>query len=114
MAKRVEIFVSMVFVFLVVVVVSVDASHRASEEEEEADMIVAFPEQPKVSFQQFSGYVTVSKVAGIALFYWHTEATRNPFSKPPVLSLNGGYQLSLSLSLSLYIYIYIYQYIYVH
>ncbi|GAV69305.1 Peptidase_S10 domain-containing protein [Cephalotus follicularis] len=102
----------MVFVFLTDVVVCVGATHRASEEEEEADRIVALPRQPKVSFQQFSGYVTASKVD--ALFYWHTEATRNPFSKPPVLSLNGGYQLSLSLSLSLYIYIYIYQYIYVH
>ncbi|XP_057769707.1 serine carboxypeptidase-like 25 [Salvia miltiorrhiza] len=59
-------------------------------EEEEADRIVALPGQPKVGFQQFSGYVTVNAAAGRALFYWLTEAVQNPSSKPLVVWLNGG------------------------
>ncbi|CAA0828365.1 Serine carboxypeptidase-like 25 [Striga hermonthica] len=57
---------------------------------EEADRIVALPGQPKVAFQQFSGYVTVNEVAGRALFYWLTEAVEQPLSKPLVIWLNGG------------------------
>ncbi|KAG9157710.1 hypothetical protein Leryth_021223 [Lithospermum erythrorhizon] len=59
--------------------------------EEEADRIVALPGQPKVSFQQFSGYVTVNQAAGRALFYWLTEAdVLDPLNKPLVIWLNGG------------------------
>ncbi|KAL3624051.1 Serine carboxypeptidase-like 25 [Castilleja foliolosa] len=58
--------------------------------DEEADRIVALPGQPKVGFQQFSGYVTVNEVAGRALFYWLTEAEQSPLSKPLVVWLNGG------------------------
>ena len=57
---------------------------------EEGDRILALPGQPKVSFQQFSGYVTVNKVVGRALFYWLTEAVHDPLSKPLVVWLNGG------------------------
>jgi serine carboxypeptidase-like clade 2 len=93
MAKR-QIFVSMVFVLLVGLV--------GANEEEEADRILQLPGQPKVSFQQFSGYVTVNQVAGRSLFYWLTEAVHNPLSKPLVVWLNGGnYNNPLSLSLSL-------------
>ncbi|KAK4768594.1 hypothetical protein SAY87_003735 [Trapa incisa] len=56
----------------------------------EADRIAALPGQPKVPFQQFSGYVTVSTTAGRALFYWLTEAYGNHLSKPLVVWLNGG------------------------
>ena len=87
MAKN-QILVSMVLFFLVV---SVSKSEGYSvREEEEADRISALPGQPKVSFQQFSGYVTVNKVAGRALFYWLTEAANDPLSKPLVIWLNGG------------------------
>ncbi|XVF58431.1 hypothetical protein PTKIN_Ptkin07bG0066300 [Pterospermum kingtungense] len=82
---KVQILVSMVLVFLVV---SVGKSEGYSEEE--ADRISALPGQPKVSFQQYSGYVTVNKVAGRALFYWLTEAANYPLSKPLVIWLNGG------------------------
>ncbi|KAH9676766.1 serine carboxypeptidase-like 25 [Citrus sinensis] len=61
-----------------------------TKEEEEADRIASLPGQPKVSFQQFSGYVPVNKVPGRALFYWLTEATHNPLNKPLVVWLNGG------------------------
>ncbi|KAI4352466.1 hypothetical protein L6164_006716 [Bauhinia variegata] len=63
---------------------------KAEKGEEEADRILELPGQPKVSFQQFSGYVTVNQVAGRALFYWLTEATNNPLTKPLVIWLNGG------------------------
>ena len=87
MAKK-QILVSMVLVFLVVSASKSEGSVR--EKEEEADRISALPGQPKVSFQQFSGYVTVNKVAGRALFYWLTEAANDPLSKPLVIWLNGG------------------------
>lgn len=57
--------------------------------EEESDRITALPGQPAVHFQQFSGYVTVNKEAGRALFYWLTEAATIPLSKPLVVWLNG-------------------------
>lgn len=88
MAKRQIFVVSMVLVLLVALVC---ASHvTINEEEEEADRILQLPGQPKVSFQQYSGYVTVNHVAGRALFYWLTEADHNPLSKPLVIWLNGG------------------------
>ncbi|KAK2986321.1 hypothetical protein RJ640_021890 [Escallonia rubra] len=90
-----QMLVSMVLVLLITVHVGTStstAAHQATqhEEEEEADRIVALPGQPKVSFQQFSGYVTVNEVAGRALFYWLTESADRPLSKPLVLWLNGG------------------------
>jgi serine carboxypeptidase-like clade 2 len=91
MEKR-QIFLSMVFVLLLGLV--------GANEEEEADRILQLPGQPQVSFQQFSGYVTVNQVVGRSLFYWLTEAAQYPLSKPLVVWLNGGYNISLSLSLT--------------
>ncbi|CAK9186011.1 unnamed protein product [Ilex paraguariensis] len=84
---RGKLFVSMVVVLLIV---HVDAAAHEVNKEEEADRISSLPGQPKVSFHQFSGYVTVNEVAGRALFYWLTEAAQNPLSKPLVVWLNGG------------------------
>ena len=87
MGKR-RIFVHVVLVLLMVIV---RASYGdVKEEEAEADRILELPGQPKVSFQQYSGYVTVNQVVGRALFYWLTEAPQNPLSKPLVIWLNGG------------------------
>ncbi|KAI4375277.1 hypothetical protein MLD38_013165 [Melastoma candidum] len=58
--------------------------------EAEADRIASLPGQPQVPFQQYSGYVTVNRVAGRALFYWLTEAYSRPLSRPLVIWLNGG------------------------
>ncbi|KAL7598072.1 serine carboxypeptidase 24 [Lactuca sativa] len=59
--------------------------------QQEKDRITALPGQPEVAFSQFSGYVTVHKKNGRALFYWLTEAaTHNPDQKPLLLWLNGG------------------------
>lgn len=84
---------------LVLLLVLVSASHgrAALNEEAAADRITALPGQPKVSFQQFSGYVTVNQVAGRALFYWLTEAVHDPLAKPLVVWLNGGKLIILLL-----------------
>ncbi|KAJ3695438.1 hypothetical protein LUZ60_000815 [Juncus effusus] len=58
--------------------------------EQELDRITELPGQPRVSFKQFSGYVTVNKEHGRALFYWLTEAIGEADKKPLVLWLNGG------------------------
>ena len=53
------------------------------------DKITSLPGQPQVSFQQFSGYVTVDEKQNRALFYYFVEAESQPASKPLVLWLNG-------------------------
>ncbi|KAG6769076.1 hypothetical protein POTOM_024691 [Populus tomentosa] len=54
------------------------------------DKILSLPGQPPVSFQQYSGYVTVDENQDRALFYYFVEAESDPASKPLVLWLNGG------------------------
>ncbi|KAJ9129452.1 hypothetical protein P3X46_033825, partial [Hevea brasiliensis] len=61
----------------------------AFTKEQELDRISALPGQPKVTFSQFSGYITVNEEHGRALFYWFIEATSIPYKKPLVLWLNG-------------------------
>jgi len=55
-----------------------------------ADKITSLPGQPQVSFQQFSGYITIDEKQQRALFYYFVEAEVQPASKPLVLWLNGG------------------------
>ncbi|KAK7844868.1 serine carboxypeptidase-like 45 [Quercus suber] len=54
------------------------------------DKITSLPGQPQVSFQQFSGYITIDETQERALFYYFVEAEAQPDSKPLVLWLNGG------------------------
>ena len=56
----------------------------------EAAKITSFPGQPRVHFQQYSGYIAVSTNPKRELFYYFVEAETNPASKPLVLWLNGG------------------------
>ncbi|CAI9091083.1 OLC1v1026008C1 [Oldenlandia corymbosa var. corymbosa] len=68
-------------------------SYSWYNEAQERDRIKSLPGQPaNVDFQQYSGYVTVNKDAGRALFYWFVEspASRAPESRPLLLWLNGG------------------------
>ncbi|CAL5354379.1 hypothetical protein CsSME_00042641 [Camellia sinensis var. sinensis] len=58
--------------------------------EQEADRVTKLPGQPPVTFRQYSGYVTVNKTHGRAMFYWFFEATYKPENKPVLLWLNGG------------------------
>lgn len=55
-----------------------------------ADKIITLPGQPKVSFQQYSGYINVDENQQRSLFYYFVEAQTNSSSKPLVLWLNGG------------------------
>lgn len=59
------------------------------------DKISKLPGQPQVSFQQFSGYITVDRMKQRALFYYFAEAEIEPSTKPLVLWLNGGNQTEL-------------------
>lgn len=54
------------------------------------DKITQLPGQQPVSFQHFSGYITVADKQQRALFYYFAEAEIDPASKPLVLWLNGG------------------------
>ncbi|KAF7804001.1 Serine carboxypeptidase-like 45 [Senna tora] len=69
--------------FLAQIFVSVTSSS-------EADKIISLPGQPEVTFQQYSGYITVDEKQHRALFYYFAEAETDPASKPLVLWLNGG------------------------
>ncbi|CAL9158980.1 unnamed protein product [Musa hybrid cultivar] len=62
----------------------------AAADRQALDRISALPGQPRVSFAQFAGYVTVNQERGRALFYWLTEAVTDAAKKPLVLWLNGG------------------------
>lgn len=64
------------------------------------DRITKLPGQPQVTFQQFSGYITVDELRKRALFYYFVEAEMDPSSKPLVLWLNGGNATSFSLRCS--------------
>lgn len=88
MAKQL-IIINIVSILLFVHVSGASVLH-GHQKEEEGDRIVSLPGQPKVSFRQFSGYVTVNQAAGRALFYWLTEAVHQPSSKPLLIWLNGG------------------------
>lgn len=58
---------------------------------QESDRVIRLPGQPEnVNFAHYSGYVTVNKSAGRALFYWFIESPSNHESKPLVLWLTGG------------------------
>lgn len=104
---REKLFLSLAVAMLLIVASSATGKHKGEEEEEKeaaADRITTLPGQPKVSFEQFSGYVTVNEAAGRALFYWLTEAVDEPLSKPLVVWLNGGKFLT-SLLLALHIFL---------
>nr|XP_043619527.1 serine carboxypeptidase II-2-like [Erigeron canadensis] len=59
--------------------------------QQKLDIVTNLPGQNfNVDFEQYAGYVTVNQVNGRALFYWLTEASQDPASKPLVLWLNGG------------------------
>ncbi|XP_076925158.1 serine carboxypeptidase II-2-like [Bidens hawaiensis] len=59
--------------------------------QQKQDQVTSLPGQNfNVDFKHYAGYVTVNQASGRALFYWLTEATVDPASKPLVLWLNGG------------------------
>ncbi|KAL6523519.1 Serine carboxypeptidase-like 45 [Orobanche gracilis] len=54
------------------------------------DKLSSLPDQPKVDFQQYSGYITIDEKHKRSYFYYFVEAETEPASKPLVLWLNGG------------------------
>ncbi|KAL7134481.1 hypothetical protein ABFS83_11G029400 [Erythranthe nasuta] len=67
------------------------SSKNSSYEQQQLDRVSKLPGQSfNVSFAHYSGYATVNKESGRALFYWFFEAEVDPSSKPIVLWLNGG------------------------
>ncbi|KAK0592663.1 hypothetical protein LWI29_023104 [Acer saccharum] len=69
------------------------SSVSANLKEQEKDRIIKLPGQPpNLNFSQYSGYITVDRKAGRALFYWLIEApvSKRPATRPLVLWLNGG------------------------
>lgn len=89
--ERKKINEHMILVVMCLVLTSLFTNTVSLTKEQEKDRITELPGQPQVNFSQFSGYVTVHKKHGRALFYWFTEAaTGNPQHKPLVLWLNGG------------------------
>lgn len=57
----------------------------------QSDRITSLPNlSPPPNFDQYSGYITVNKTNGRALFYWFVEATSNSASAPIILWMNGG------------------------
>lgn len=62
----------------------------AIESINEADKIASLPGQPKVSFQQYAGFISIDEKQDRAFFYYFVEADTKPASKPLVLWLNGG------------------------
>ncbi|XP_076901776.1 serine carboxypeptidase-like 40 [Bidens hawaiensis] len=56
----------------------------------EKDKISSMPGQPRVKFDQYGGYVTVSESGGRAFYYYFVEAEKSKESLPLLLWLNGG------------------------
>ncbi|KAJ6778879.1 CARBOXYPEPTIDASE [Salix koriyanagi] len=63
------------------------------------DKLLSLPGQPRVSFQQYAGYVTVDKNQNRALFFYFVEAETDPASKPLGLAVPPLEQV-LSLSMA--------------
>lgn len=85
-----DAFLSLLFISLLPLLT---AAVGTMADQQAHDRITALPGQPPVTFAQFSGYVTVNKEQGRALFYWLTEAATDAAKKPLVLWLNGGQSL---------------------
>lgn len=77
---------------------------EANDSTQESDRILNLPGQPNTttmaSLSQFSGYITVNKHNGRALFYWFFEAQTQSSTKPLLLWLNGGSSYRVSSSSS--------------
>lgn len=90
---RLPLFAALLRLSLSLSLLSALAAGAAASPERERDRIGELPGQPpNAGFAQYSGYVTVNRQAGRALFYWLVEspASRRPESRPLVLWLNGG------------------------
>ncbi|TKY53429.1 Serine carboxypeptidase 45 [Spatholobus suberectus] len=82
---------SQIWIFMVIIMcASFQLNWSTVESSSGAEKILSLSGQPKVSFQQFGGYITVHDKQHRALYYYFVEAETNPASKPLILWLNGG------------------------
>lgn len=80
-----------IYLFLGSLVIPCIKALETNPETQESDRVINLPGQPSnPSISQFSGYVTVNKEHGRALFYWFFEAQSETSKKPLLLWLNGG------------------------
>lgn len=85
-----SVFCVLTFASFITVIKSLDTQTQ-SHEYYSYDRVINLPGQPTTpSVSQFSGYITVNKDHGRALFYWFFEAQSHPHNKPLLLWLNGG------------------------
>ncbi|KAK9053523.1 hypothetical protein SSX86_024597 [Deinandra increscens subsp. villosa] len=82
--------------FVLFVLISVNCSVTTGSDsdpttQKKLDQVSNLPGQSfNLDFLHYAGYVTVNEDSGRSLFYWMTEATQDPSSKPLLLWLNGG------------------------
>ncbi|XP_077238165.1 serine carboxypeptidase II-2-like [Tasmannia lanceolata] len=89
--ERKESWVLGLALFFLLEIQSVNCFYSDPTAQQEEDRVLDLPGKPfNVSFDHYSGYVTVNKESGRTLFYWFFEAVEDPSSKPLVLWLNGG------------------------
>ncbi|KAJ0976433.1 hypothetical protein J5N97_018398 [Dioscorea zingiberensis] len=82
---------SLISFYILTLFCSLQAIGVYSNGYQEFDRVHGLPGQPQTpAISQFSGYVTVNKENGRALFYWFFEAQTLPSEKPLLLWLNGG------------------------
>ena len=54
------------------------------------DLVTNLPGQPKVSFDQYAGYIVLNETTNKSLFYWFQESQNDPSNDPIALWTNGG------------------------
>ncbi|GFP84998.1 serine carboxypeptidase-like 45 [Phtheirospermum japonicum] len=79
-----------ILVIICALQISAATTKLKSHYNELADRISSLPGQPKVNFEQYSGYITIDEKQERSYFYYFVEAETEPASKPLVLWLNGG------------------------
>lgn len=79
-------------VFIAVLLLLLSTIHMLAvvDSQPAGDKISTLPGQPKVAFQQFSGYISIDEKQERSLFYYFVQAETNADSRPLVLWLNGG------------------------
>ncbi|KAF9620598.1 hypothetical protein IFM89_013624 [Coptis chinensis] len=81
----------LLFFHLFCLLVKLQTSSSTTSCQQEKDRVLELPGlSVNVSFEHYSGYVTVNEESGRNLFYWFFEAVEDPSSKPLVIWLQGG------------------------
>ncbi|KAK9741555.1 hypothetical protein RND81_03G113100 [Saponaria officinalis] len=95
MTKHLCNCITLILVLILTGEAAAKGGHHSQRRRRALDKVTRIPGQPiggDVNFKQYSGYVTVDKKVGRALFYWLIESEVNDRhnTRPLVLWLNGG------------------------